>query len=323
MVPTAYVVIYTEEKRRIFVVFSQVYGDFVLTKECKNIGCKCMGCVLGQATIHTCEEEIPVLDLESQKELEDNMVVIPFTEEGEMFLKGLKIERYRRYRGRLNRAMLEDVCQTPDAVLLIKAEDDGTYTHSYASLSLDQRVIARGCIAKNCPCIGCRIQDMHYIEASGKLVKMIDQNKGGVNSSGEIVLPIFQGEAILSKLLGRDPSIRHDYKPYPFGSPIEEMFFELAFLDLHIFPQYQAGRYRLDFAIPNKRIAIELDGHEYHKTKYQRTHDAQRDRWLFGEGWNVLRFTGSEIYKDLNGCIDEICKLAKVERLSAQSAIPL
>lgn len=316
MVPAAYVVIYTEEKRRIFVVLSNTYGDFVLTKECGGLGCTCLGCMLCQATIQTCDGEVPVLDLASQKELEDNMVVIPFTEQGEMFLRGLKIERYKRYRGRLNKAILGDMCQTPDAVLYIKAEVDGTYTHSYFSVSLDQRVIAKGCIATNCPCIGCRIQDMEYINASGELVRMIDLAKAGVNSDGEVVIPIFQGEEILSKLLGRDPSIRHDYEPYPFGSPIEEMFFELAFLDLHIFAQHKVGKYRLDFAIPNKRIAIELDGHDFHKTKYQRTQDAQRDRWLFGEGWSVLRFTGSEIYKDLDGCIDEICKLAKVERLS-------
>jgi len=69
------------------------------------------------------------------------------------------------------------------------------------------------------------------------------------------------------------------------------MFFELAFLDLHLYPHHQVGKYRLDFAIPDKRLAIELDRHEYHKTKYKRTHDARRDHWLFGQGWSVLRFT--------------------------------
>jgi very-short-patch-repair endonuclease len=94
------------------------------------------------------------------------------------------------------------------------------------------------------------------------------------------------------------------------------MFYELAFLDLHIYPQHPVGKYRLDFAIPDKRVAIELDGHEYHKTKYQRTHDAKRDRWLYGQGWHVLRFTGTEIHQDLDRCIDEICALVGVERLT-------
>jgi len=67
---------------------------------------------------------------------------------------------------------------------------------------------------------------------------------------------------------------------------------------------------------------IELDGHEYHKTKYQRTHDAKRDRWLYGQGWHVLRFTGTEIHQDLDRCIDEICALAGVERLSSAKASP-
>jgi very-short-patch-repair endonuclease len=94
------------------------------------------------------------------------------------------------------------------------------------------------------------------------------------------------------------------------------MFYELAFLDLHIYPQHPVGKYRLDFAIPDKRIAIELDGHEYHKTKYQRTHDARRDRWLYGQGWHVLRFTGTEIHQNLDRCVNEICDLIGVERLS-------
>lgn len=78
MVPAAYVVIYTEEKRRIFVVLSDAYGDFVLTKECRTLGCTCLGCMLCQATIHTCDGEVPVLNLESQKELGGYGVCVPF-----------------------------------------------------------------------------------------------------------------------------------------------------------------------------------------------------------------------------------------------------
>lgn len=40
-----------------------------------------------------------------------------------------------------------------------------------------------------------------------------------------------------------------------FDSLLQQMFYELAFLDLHIYPQHSVGKYRLDFAIPDKRIA--------------------------------------------------------------------
>jgi tetratricopeptide (TPR) repeat protein len=60
--------------------------------------------------------------------------------------------------------------------------------------------------------------------------------------------------------------------------------------------------YYIDFAIVDRKIAIEIDGHDYHKTKEQRTHDAERDRALDLDGWRVIRFTGSEVKKDAIGC---------------------
>ena len=63
-------------------------------------------------------------------------------------------------------------------------------------------------------------------------------------------------------------------------------------------PQYKVEPYRVDFAVPNKKLAVELDGHGFHSSKEQRTRDAQRDRHLMTEGWQVIRFTGSEMYKD-------------------------
>lgn len=71
-------------------------------------------------------------------------------------------------------------------------------------------------------------------------------------------------------------------------------------------PQYKIDVYYSDIAFPNEKLAIELDGHDYHKTKEQRTHDAKKDRKLISKGWTVLRFTGSEIYNDVCGCLEEI-----------------
>ena len=70
--------------------------------------------------------------------------------------------------------------------------------------------------------------------------------------------------------------------------------------------QYPIGKYKADFAFLNDKKVVELDGHEYHKTKEQRTHDAKRDRYIIGEGWTVLRFTGTEIFNDVYKCYSEI-----------------
>lgn len=261
--------------------------------------------------------EFSILDLEQPQTLDENLVAYSFTEEGETFLFALKRERYKAYKGTINKEKLDEIFRFPTALVIIKAEEDGTFTHSYLSSTVDRRVISRGCRATaNCPCVGCRIVDMRYTRAPGHLTPAVDISARRASAEGELILPIFEGDEIISKMLTRDPSVRHAFSPNIFGSPLEQMFYELAFLDLHIYPQHPVGKYRLDFAIPDKRVAIELDGHEYHKTKYQRAHDAKRDRWLYGQGWHVLRFTGTEIHQNLDRCIDEICALVGVQRLS-------
>jgi very-short-patch-repair endonuclease len=100
-------------------------------------------------------------------------------------------------------------------------------------------------------------------------------------------------------------------------SPIERMFYASSVGIVALEPQFIVGKYRIDFAIPDKRIAIELDGHDYHKTKEQRTNDAQRERYLQENGWTVIRFTGSEVYKDASGCVDQVLRI--LERLNGHT----
>jgi very-short-patch-repair endonuclease len=254
--------------------------------------------------------------MEGSQSLGESLVAYAFTKNGEAFLHGLKHD-YKAYKGTISKEKLDKIFRYPSALLIIKAEEDGTFTHSYLSDTVDRRVISRGCRATpHCPCVGCRIVDMGYMKAPGHVTPTVDISERRASAAGELILPIFEGDEMLSRMLTRDPSVRHEFSPNVFDSPLEKMFYELAFLDLHIYPQHAVGKYRLDFAIPDRLIAIELDGHEYHKTKYQRTHDAKRDRWLFGQGWHVLRFTGTEIHQGLDRCIDEICALVGVERLS-------
>jgi very-short-patch-repair endonuclease len=317
LVPDHYAIIYTEETRRIFVIISEALGDFVLTKNCAGPDCGCIGCMMFLAKVAIDEAEFSILDFERPQTVGENLVAYSFTEEGETFLLALKRERYKTYKGTINKEKLDKIFRFPTALVIIKAEEDGTFTHSYLSSTVDRRVISRGCRATpSCPCVGCRIVDMWYTRAPGHLTPAVYISERRASAEGDLILPIFEGDEIISKMLTRDPSVRHDFSPNIFGSPLEQMFYELTFLDLHIYPQHPVGKYRLDFAIPDKRLAIELDGHEYHKTKYQRTHDAKRDRWLYGQGWHVLRFTGTEIHQDLDRCIDEICALVGVERLS-------
>ena len=93
-------------------------------------------------------------------------------------------------------------------------------------------------------------------------------------------------------------------------SPIELRFFVFSMHKIpNLRPQVVVGPYRVDLAIPEKKVAIELDGHEFHKTSNQRTHDAQRERYLQKQGWQVIRFTGTEIHKDVFACIDDAIQI--------------
>ena len=74
-------------------------------------------------------------------------------------------------------------------------------------------------------------------------------------------------------------------------------------------PQFAISRYRLDFAWPNQKLAVEVDGHDYHKTKEQRSYDAQRDRDLLRLGWTTVRFTGSDVFRNADGVAKEIMSI--------------
>lgn len=89
---------------------------------------------------------------------------------------------------------------------------------------------------------------------------------------------------------------------------------------LIITPQVTIGKYRVDFTITSTtdafldcddiKIVIECDGHAFHeKTKEQASRDKARDRFLLSLGWRVVRFTGSEIFSDANGCAKQIERL--------------
>lgn len=90
---------------------------------------------------------------------------------------------------------------------------------------------------------------------------------------------------------------------YPCESPIEKSFYDKLPAHIKRFtkPQFVIGKYRADFAIPLFRLIIEADGKEFHEKNFQA--DRLRDRELLAQGWTTVRFTGSEIYNDVDSCI--------------------
>jgi hypothetical protein len=65
--------------------------------------------------------------------------------------------------------------------------------------------------------------------------------------------------------------------------------------------------YRLDFAVPDAKVGIELDGHDFHeKTKEQVAYRNQRDRDLQAAGWVVMHFSGSELLREQAATVAEV-----------------
>ena len=62
--------------------------------------------------------------------------------------------------------------------------------------------------------------------------------------------------------------------------------------------------YILDFYIPKKKIAIELDGRQ-HKLTEHKASDAERDAELLSNGIKVLRYTNKAVNENFNAvCLD-------------------
>lgn len=128
----------------------------------------------------------------------------------------------------------------------------------------------------------------------------------------------------------------------PIESPVEQLFYiewkfrqfcnnKIKLLCLH--PQYQDDTTKgfiVDFYVnmmaevltwqetsnPKKfkiitsifppHLGIEIDGHLWHeKTKEQVARDKKRERILTANGWQLLRFAGSEVYKNPTKSVQE------------------
>lgn len=55
--------------------------------------------------------------------------------------------------------------------------------------------------------------------------------------------------------------------------------------------EYPVGHYRLDFAWPEQRLAVEADGRRWHSSRDDFTRDRAKHNALLADGWRVLRVT--------------------------------
>ena len=74
--------------------------------------------------------------------------------------------------------------------------------------------------------------------------------------------------------------------------------------------QHPAGSYILDFFLPERRLAVEVDG-ECHARGDRPARDEIRDAWLRTRGVQVLRIPASAVLGDLDAVVRHIVVAAR------------
>ncbi|HEX5336886.1 MAG TPA: endonuclease domain-containing protein [Gallionella sp.] len=75
------------------------------------------------------------------------------------------------------------------------------------------------------------------------------------------------------------------------------------FMGLKFKRQKPLGRYIVDFICTERRLIVEIDGGQHAE---QVEYDRQRDAWLRGQGYTVLRFWNNEVMQQLEAVLEQI-----------------
>jgi very-short-patch-repair endonuclease len=154
-----------------------------------------------------------------------------------------------------------------------------------------------------------------YIEKQSEILKQQLENLDDTNKELAIELALSRSADVIAPLT-------------TIKSPIEKMFWlgietltdeiDLMVINKRFYCMRQveivceSKKYKVDFLLVAvykdelKFLIVECDGHEFHeKTKKQVEYDKQRERSLIKLGYKIVRFSGSEIYKDHIKCAKE------------------
>ena len=84
--------------------------------------------------------------------------------------------------------------------------------------------------------------------------------------------------------------------------PEQRLWPELRKLDANFRRQAPIGRYFADFACHGQKLVIEVDGGIHERLTEVAARDVERQQWLEGEGYRVIRFTDREVRDDVQRC---------------------
>ena len=145
-------------------------------------------------------------------------------------------------------------------------------------------------------------ENFNPVAIGGVIGKVVERAAAAVVASGSADSPIetILGAALI--LCFKDG-----------GRPLELRSFEdinKPTEGLLLVPQFEWAIYRSDWAIYNPRtsgaLLLECDGAEFHSTPNQIAHDMRKDAAAHDRGYLFMRFTGSQIHRDADGCAKQV-----------------
>ena len=86
------------------------------------------------------------------------------------------------------------------------------------------------------------------------------------------------------------------------------------FMELSFRRQMPIAGYIVDFACPEHKIVVEVDG-SGHAQADTLVADAVRDERLSALGWTILRFWNDDVLKDIDGGCTHILRVAGLDTL--------
>jgi very-short-patch-repair endonuclease/endogenous inhibitor of DNA gyrase (YacG/DUF329 family) len=96
---------------------------------------------------------------------------------------------------------------------------------------------------------------------------------------------------------------RHILRPTSIETALAAAF---ATHGIEVVREYRFGFFCLDFAIPDRKIAIEADGDYWHSIAKQVFADARKDATLKAAGWRIFRFTETQINASPEQCAEQV-----------------
>jgi very-short-patch-repair endonuclease len=85
--------------------------------------------------------------------------------------------------------------------------------------------------------------------------------------------------------------------------------------DIVLHPHFPLAQFRYDFAVRAKwkltpLVLVECDGKQFHSSIDQQANDKLKDEAASRAGIRLLRFTGSEIHRDIDACVKHAISVA-------------